>query len=108
MASFKIIKAKNGDAWVEAQGKEYSPSQISSFVLTKMKETAEAYLGTTVSSCLHTHAHTHTHTHTHTHAHTHAYTHTHTQTHAHTNTHAHTTFFGYLMPSSSHLLCNGA
>lgn len=39
-ASFKIIKASNGDAWVEAQGKAYSPSQVGAFVLMKMKETA--------------------------------------------------------------------
>jgi len=38
--SYKIVKASNGDAWVEAQGKVYSPSQIGAFVLVKMKETA--------------------------------------------------------------------
>jgi len=38
--SYKIVKASNGDAWVEAQGKVYSPSQIGAFVLMKMKETA--------------------------------------------------------------------
>ena len=38
--SHKIVKASNGDAWVEAHGKMYSPSQIGAFVLTKMKETA--------------------------------------------------------------------
>ena len=43
--AYKIVKATNGDAWLEAQGKKYSPSQIGAFVLTKMKETAEAYLG---------------------------------------------------------------
>ena len=42
--SFKIVKASNGDAWVESMGKVYSPSQVGAFVLTKMKETAEAYL----------------------------------------------------------------
>ena len=42
---FKIIKADNGDAWLEAKGKKYSPAQISGFVLQKMKETAEKYLG---------------------------------------------------------------
>ncbi|XP_066447151.1 stress-70 protein, mitochondrial [Eleutherodactylus coqui] len=42
---FKIVRASNGDAWVEAHGKLYSPSQIGAFVLTKMKETAESYLG---------------------------------------------------------------
>ena len=41
---YKIIKADNGDAWVESRGKKYSPSQISAFVLQKMKETAEKYL----------------------------------------------------------------
>merc|ERR1719201_2420661 len=51
-SSFKIIKASNGDAWVEARGKEYSPSQVGAFVLTKMKETAEAYLGTKVSNAV--------------------------------------------------------
>uniref|UniRef100_A0A0K0EIU9 Heat shock 70 kDa protein cognate 5 n=1 Tax=Strongyloides stercoralis TaxID=6248 RepID=A0A0K0EIU9_STRER len=45
---FKIVKATNGDAWLEAHGKLYSPSQVGAFVLTKMKETAENYLGTTV------------------------------------------------------------
>lgn len=49
---YKIVKAKNGDAWVEAQGKVYSPSQIGAFVLTKMKETAESYLGTNVSNAV--------------------------------------------------------
>jgi len=38
--SYKIVRSSNGDAWVEAQGKVYSPSQIGAFVLTKMKETA--------------------------------------------------------------------
>lgn len=46
--SYKIIKHSNGDAWVELQGKPYSPSQVGAFVLTKMKETAESYLGKTV------------------------------------------------------------
>ncbi|TPP59182.1 Heat shock protein cognate 5 [Fasciola gigantica] len=48
--SFKIIKASNGDAWVEAQGKAYSPSQVGAFVLMKMKETAENYLGSKVKN----------------------------------------------------------
>ncbi|KAF9551318.1 Stress-70 protein, mitochondrial [Mortierella hygrophila] len=43
--SYKIVKADNGDAWVEARGKKYSPSQISAFVLGKMKDTADGYLG---------------------------------------------------------------
>ncbi|KAL7409950.1 Hsp70 protein-domain-containing protein [Mrakia frigida] len=42
---FKIVPAPNGDAWVQAQGKDYSPSQIGGFVVQKMKETAAAYLG---------------------------------------------------------------
>src|SRR6516225_9298523 len=52
LVPYKIIKAANGDAWVEADGKSYSPSQISAFVLTKMKETAEAHLGTTVTQAV--------------------------------------------------------
>lgn len=46
--SYKIVRASNGDAWLEAQGTLYSPSQIGAFVLNKMKETAENYLGTNV------------------------------------------------------------
>lgn len=42
---YKIVKHSNGDAWVSARGKEYSPAQIGGFILNKMKETAEAYLG---------------------------------------------------------------
>ncbi|VDN56160.1 unnamed protein product [Dracunculus medinensis] len=49
---FKIVRASNGDAWVEAQGKVYSPSQIGAYVLMKMKETAESYLGSTVSNAV--------------------------------------------------------
>ena len=49
---YKITKADNGDAWVEAQGKQYSPSQISAFILQKMKETAEEYLGETVDKAV--------------------------------------------------------
>ncbi len=52
LVPYKIIKAPNGDAWVEADGKPYSPSQISAFVLTKMKETAEAHLGTQVTQAV--------------------------------------------------------
>lgn len=51
-ASYEIFRAANGDAWVKAQGKEYSPSQIGAFVLIKMKETAEAYLGTKVTNAV--------------------------------------------------------
>ena len=49
---FKIIKADNGDAWVESKGEKYSPSQISAFVLQKMKETAEKYLGQEVTKAV--------------------------------------------------------
>ncbi|MBC8013042.1 MAG: Hsp70 family protein, partial [Methyloceanibacter sp.] len=42
LVPYKIVRADNGDAWVESHGKKYSPSQISAFILTKMKETAEA------------------------------------------------------------------
>ncbi len=52
LAPFKITKASNGDAWVEVDGKDYAPQQISAMVLTKMKETAEAYLGETVSQAV--------------------------------------------------------
>ena len=50
--SFKIIKANNNDAWLEARGKKYSPSQISAFILQKMKETAEKYLGQAVTKAV--------------------------------------------------------
>src|ERR1700761_2265219 len=52
MVPYKIVPGPNGDAWVEVKGKRYSPSQISAFILTKMKETAEAYLGTKVSEAV--------------------------------------------------------
>ncbi|MBL1256768.1 molecular chaperone DnaK [Methylocystis sp. Sn-Cys] len=52
LVPYKIVKANNGDAWVEAAGKQYSPSQISAFILQKMKETAEAYLGSTVTQAV--------------------------------------------------------
>jgi molecular chaperone DnaK len=52
LVPYKIIKAANGDAWVTADGKQYSPSQISAFVLQKMKETAEAHLGTPVTQAV--------------------------------------------------------
>src|SRR5690348_15868545 len=45
LVPFKIIQGDNGDAWVESRGKKYAPSQISAFILQKMKETAEAYIG---------------------------------------------------------------
>jgi molecular chaperone DnaK len=52
LVPYKIIKGGNGDAWVQADGKQYSPSQISAFTLQKMKETAEAYLGETVTQAV--------------------------------------------------------
>src|SRR6201982_3609704 len=52
LVPYKIVKAGNGDAWVEADGKTYSPSQISAFVLQKMKETAEANLGQKVTQAV--------------------------------------------------------
>ncbi|CAL1274814.1 unnamed protein product [Larinioides sclopetarius] len=51
-SAFKIVRASNGDAWLEAQGKMYSPSQIGAFVLMKMKETAESYLGQPVKNAV--------------------------------------------------------
>ncbi len=52
LVPYKIARASNGDAWVEADGKTYSPSQISAFILQKMKETAEAYLGQKVDQAV--------------------------------------------------------
>uniref|UniRef100_A0A9E7ZYR8 Chaperone protein DnaK n=1 Tax=Bosea sp. NBC_00436 TaxID=2969620 RepID=A0A9E7ZYR8_9HYPH len=52
LVPYKIVKAANGDAWVEADGKPYSPSQISAFILQKMKETAESNLGETVTQAV--------------------------------------------------------
>ena len=52
LAPFKITKAANGDAWVEVDGQSYAPQQVSAMVLTKMKETAEAFLGETVSQAV--------------------------------------------------------
>ena len=52
MVPFNIVKGDNGDAFVEARGEKYAPSQISAFVLTKMKETAEAYLGEPVTQAV--------------------------------------------------------
>jgi molecular chaperone DnaK len=49
---YSITKGKNGDAWVKAGGEDYSPSQISAFILQKMKETAESYLGETVTQAV--------------------------------------------------------
>ena len=52
LVPYKIMRASNGDAWVEADGKSYSPSQVSAFILQKMKETAEAYLGQKVDQAV--------------------------------------------------------
>jgi molecular chaperone DnaK len=52
LVPYSIVKGDNGDAWVEARGEKYAPSQVSAFILTKMKETAEAYLGETVSQAV--------------------------------------------------------
>ena len=52
LVPFELVGAKNGDAWVKVDGEEYSPSQISSFVLRKLKEDAEAFLGETVTQAV--------------------------------------------------------
>ena len=52
MVSYEIVEGANGDAWVKARGEKYSPSQISAFILQKMKETAESYLGETVTQAV--------------------------------------------------------
>ena len=52
MVPYEISKGPNGDAWVKAHGKDYSPQQISAFILQKMKESAEAYLGETVTQAV--------------------------------------------------------
>ena len=52
LVSYEIVKGENGDAWVEVEDKKYSPSQISGFILQKMKETAESYLGETVTEAV--------------------------------------------------------
>ncbi|WP_367160828.1 molecular chaperone DnaK [Kozakia baliensis] len=52
MVPYAIVRGDNGDAWVEARGEKYAPAQISAFVLGKMKETAEAYLGEAVSQAV--------------------------------------------------------
>ncbi|MCD2324743.1 molecular chaperone DnaK [Sphingomonas sp. IC-56] len=52
LVPYAIARGPNGDAWVKAGGEEYSPSQISAFILQKMKETAESYLGETVSQAV--------------------------------------------------------
>ncbi len=52
LSPYNIVKADNGDAWVSVRGEKYSPSQISAFILQKMKETAESFLGETVSEAV--------------------------------------------------------
>ena len=52
LVPYQLVKADNGDAWVEAHGKKYSPSQISAYILQKMKETAESYLGQKVEQAV--------------------------------------------------------
>jgi len=52
LVPFNVVKAENGDAWVEARSEKYSPSQISAFILQKMKETAESYLGENVTQAV--------------------------------------------------------
>jgi molecular chaperone DnaK len=52
LVPYTIVRGSNGDAWVKAGGEDYSPSQISAFILQKMKETAEAYLGETVTQAV--------------------------------------------------------
>ena len=52
LVPYQIIEGENGDAWVECEGKKYSPSQISAFILQKMKETAESYLGEKVTQAV--------------------------------------------------------
>ena len=52
LVSYSIVKGENGDAWVKVDGKKYSPSQISAFIVQKMKETAEAYLGEEVTQAV--------------------------------------------------------
>ncbi|MCW6512375.1 molecular chaperone DnaK [Lichenifustis flavocetrariae] len=52
LVPYAIVKGENGDAWVDVRGKKYSPSQISAFILGKMKETAEAYLGEKVTEAV--------------------------------------------------------
>jgi len=52
MVPYKIVEGQNGDAWLEAHGEKYSPSQVSAFILGKMKETAESYLGESVTEAV--------------------------------------------------------
>ena len=59
LVPYKIVKGDNNDAWVEARGDKYSPSQISAFILQKMKETAESHLGEPVTQAVITVSYTH-------------------------------------------------
>src|SRR5438477_3189498 len=52
LVPYKIVKGDNGDAWVDTRGKKHSPSEISAFILQKMKETAESYLGEKVTQAV--------------------------------------------------------
>src|SRR5678809_1611866 len=52
ISPYKIVKADNGDAWVQVRGKTYSPAEISAFILQKMKQTAEDYLGEKVTEAV--------------------------------------------------------
>src|SRR6201996_5223935 len=52
LVPYKIVRGDNGDAWVDARGQKYSPSQVSAFILQKMKETAESYLGEKVTEAV--------------------------------------------------------
>src|SRR5690606_18638204 len=52
LVPYNIVDGGNGDAWVQVRGEKYSPSQISAFILQKMKETAESYLGETVTQAV--------------------------------------------------------
>ncbi|MEL7055141.1 MAG: molecular chaperone DnaK [Pseudomonadota bacterium] len=52
LSPFEIVKGPNGDAWVKGRDKDYAPQEVSAFILTKMKETAEAYLGTEVTQAV--------------------------------------------------------
>ena len=52
LVPYKIVRADNGDAWVDVDGKKYAPSQVSAFILQKMKETAEAHLGEPVTQAV--------------------------------------------------------
>src|SRR5258708_2137758 len=54
LVPYKIVKSENGDAWLEAHGKRYSPTKISAFILQNIKDTAVAYLGEKITQTVHT------------------------------------------------------